>query len=274
MSVLPACHQPPGVQQLGSDFTQLATAKGIDQVGCFLELHIEQGARMQDQSLDTAVVTTIVGIKGYQVLLRGQTNHAGTTVMGRRRDALVGASRVVLALRDAALVSGEITANVGRIQVRPGGTNVVPGEAEFYIDIRTALPETYATLDHLVHSTVVDAASQEGLTFQLNPTYEHPPIPMDERLQQVLRDEMTARGLRWAPLSSGAGHDAQVLAQHVPTAMVFVPSHDGISHAPAEFTPPEQREPGVNVLTAVLRRLICEPEDTAERPDGSRAAAE
>ncbi len=265
---------PDAMRQLGSDFTQVATAKGIDQVGCFLELHIEQGARMQDQGLDTAVVTTIVGIKGYRVVLRGQTNHAGTTVMGQRRDALIGASRVILALRDAALASGEVTANVGRVEVRPGGTNVVPGEVEFYIDIRTAKPETYATLDHLVRGTVVAAASLEGLTFELIPTYEHAPIPMDERLQQILGAEMAAHGLRWAPLSSGAGHDAQVLAQHVPTAMLFVPSQDGISHAPAEYTPPEQREPGVSVLTGVLRQLICEPADTAERPDGRRAAAD
>jgi allantoate deiminase len=192
--------------------------------------------------------------------------------MGERRDALVGASRVVLALRDTALASGEVTANVGRVEVRPGGTNVVPGEAEFYIDIRTAMPELYGTLDDLVRATVAEAASLEDLSFDLIPTYEHAPIPMDERLQRILGAEMTARGLRWESLSSGAGHDAQVLAQHVPTAMLFVPSQDGISHSPAEFTAPEQREPGVSVLTGVLRRLICDPADATVRPGARRPA--
>ena len=123
-----------------------------------------------------------------------------------------------------------------------------------------------------MRATVAAAASLEDLAFELIPTYEHAPIPMDERLQRILGTEMTARGLRWESLSSGAGHDAQVLAQHVPTAMLFVPSEDGISHAPAEFTAPEQREPGVSVLTGVLRRLICEPAGAAVHPTGGPAA--
>ncbi|MDT0263331.1 Zn-dependent hydrolase [Jatrophihabitans lederbergiae] len=244
------------MRQRGFDFDEVPRAKGIDGVGCYLELHIEQGPRMEAQSLDTAVVTAIVGIGGYRVTLRGQTNHAGTTPMGERRDALTGASRVVLALRDAALASGDVTANVGRIEVRPGGTNVIPGEAVFFVDIRTANPNIFPTLGNLVRDTVRTAATAEGLTAEIAVTYEHQPVPMDSELQELLGREMEAQGLAWASLSSGAGHDAQVLAPHVPTGMLFVPSQAGISHAPEEFTPPGQREPGVSVLTSVLKTLL------------------
>lgn len=246
------------MRQRGFDFDEVPRAKAIDGVGCYLELHIEQGPRMQAQSLDTAVVTAIVGIGGFRVTLRGQTNHAGTTPMGERRDALTGASRVVLALRDAALAAGDVTVNVGRIAVRPGGTNVIPGEAVFFVDIRTANPDTFPTLGALVRDTIAAAAFAEELTAEIDVTYEHQPVPMDSDLQHLLGREMDAQGLTWASLSSGAGHDAQVLAQHVPTGMLFVPSQAGISHAPEEFTPPEQREPGVKVLTCVLKTLLSD----------------
>ncbi len=250
------------MRQRGFDFDEVPRAKAIDGVGCYLELHIEQGPRMQAQLLDTAVVTTVVGIGGYRVTLHGQTNHAGTTPMGERRDALTGASRVVLALRDAALTAGDVTANVGRIEVRPGGTNVIAGEAVFFVDIRTANLETFPTLGTLVRDTVCAAAAAEGLTAEIGVTYEHQPVPMDSDLRHLLGQEMDAQGLAWASLSSGAGHDAQVLAQHVPTGMIFVPSQDGISHAPQEFTSPEQREPGVSVLTSVLKKLLLSENST------------
>ncbi len=249
------------MHQHGFNFSDVATAKAIDSICCYLELHIEQGPRMQNQALDTAVVTSIVGIGGYRVVLRGQTNHAGTTPMTERRDALAGASRVVLALRDAALAGKEMTANVGRVEVRPGGTNVIPGEAVIFIDVRTANPETFTTLDDLVRDTVTAAADAEKLTAEISVSYEHQPVPMDVYLQTLLAQEMEAQGLAWASLSSGAGHDAQVLAQHVPTGMLFVPSQAGISHAPEEFTSPDQREPGVSVLTNVLKTLLLADDD-------------
>ncbi|MDQ1732713.1 MAG: allantoate deiminase [Pseudonocardiales bacterium] len=239
----------------GFDFDLVPRACLIGSVGCYLELHIEQGPRMELQRMDTAVVTGIVGVRGYRVELRGETNHAGTTPMENRRDALAGASRVVLALRDAALSAGDITVNVGRIDVQPGGTNVVPGTAVFFVDARAADPQRFASLDALVRECVGTAAAQERLTIEISPTHEHPPTPMDPALQQLLGDEMRAAGLTWGELSSGAGHDAQVLARHVASAMLFVPSQGGISHSPDEFTPSEQREPGVAVLTAALRKL-------------------
>jgi len=243
------------MRAMGFDFDLLPSANAVGSVGCYLELHIEQGPRMEAQGLSTAVVTGIVGVRGYRVELQGQPNHAGTTPMAARRDALAGASRVVLALRDAAVTAGDITVNVGRIEIQPGGTNVVPGSAVLFVDARAADSQRFATLDSLVRDCVGAAAAEERLKAQISPTHEHPPTPMDGSLQQLLAERMTEAGLSWAAMSSGAGHDAQLLAQHVPSAMLFVPSQGAISHSPEEFTPPEQREPGVAVLTSVLRAL-------------------
>lgn len=239
----------------GFDFAAVPQARGIDRVGTYLELHIEQGPRMAATGLDVGVVSGIVGMLGHRVQLRGTSNHAGTTPMSHRHDALAGASRVVLALRDAALARDGVTANVGRIAVEPAGANVVPGACTFTVDIRAADTAGMADVDRLVRDTVAAAADAEGLEATVTETHQHAPVGLDERLRGVLAEETTAADLRWDHLASGAGHDAQVLARHVPAAMLFVPSRDGVSHAPEEYTPPEQREPGVRVLTSALRRL-------------------
>lgn len=242
----------------GFDFEDLAQARAVDKVGCYVELHIEQGNRLEAQELDAAVVTAIVGVRGYRVELHGEVNHAGTTPMNARHDALAGAARAVLALRHRAVAAGDVTANVGRIDVSPGGSNVVPGTAVFTVDIRSADQERYAELDSLVRSCVAAAASDEGLTAEIVLTHEHPPTAMSDELQRVLGERMNAAGLRWAAMSSGAAHDAQLLAAHVPAGMLFVPSQGGISHSPMEFTTSQKRERGVAVLTDVLRTLCSE----------------
>ncbi|HEY2041029.1 MAG TPA: M20 family metallo-hydrolase [Jatrophihabitans sp.] len=254
------------MQLKGFEFDRLPWAHAVESVGCYLELHIEQGPRMEARGLDTAVVTGIVGVRGYRVELHGEPNHAGTTPMDMRRDALAGASRVVLALRDAALAAGDITASVGRIAVEPGGTNVVPGTAVFFVDVRAADRARFAALDSLVRDCVAAVAHEEGLTAQISATHEHPPVEMDEHLQRMLAAEMTAAGLNWDSLTSGAGHDAQVLARHVPSGMLFVPSRRGISHSRDEFTSSEQREPGVAILTSVLRTLCSASEHGPTNP--------
>lgn len=243
------------MSEVGFDVDRIHAARSIEAVGCYLELHIEQGPRMAAQGLDTAVVTEIVGMKGYRVELRGETNHAGTTPMGARRDALAGAARLVLALRDRARDVGDMTANVGRVVIEPGGTNVVPGGVVLTVDVRAAEHERFASLDAFVREAVERAADIEQLTATVEQTYSVPPTPMDPELQRLLGAEMTAAGLAWGSMPSGAGHDAQVLARHVPTAMLFVPSEHGVSHAPAEFTSSKHRELGVQVLTSALRTL-------------------
>lgn len=248
------------MRSCGFDFERLPEACRIAHVGCYVELHIEQGRRMQDANLDVAVVSGIVGLRGYRVALQGQTNHAGTTPMQHRQDALVGASRIILALREAGLETAGVTTNVGRVEVEPGGTNVVPGRAVLHLDVRAPESTEFRKIGNAVDSIVAEAAQEEGLTAEATVIYEHEPTEMNEDLRQLLREELEASGLSWQELPSGAGHDAQVLAETVPSAMLFVPSEEGISHSPAEFTSPDQREPGVRILTSTMRSL-CSRQD-------------
>lgn len=243
------------MRSAGSDPADLPGCARIGQVGCYLELHIEQGARLEQAALPVAVVSQIVGMRGYVVTLRGTSNHAGTTPMDLRRDALAGAARVVLALRDAARTTSGLTMNVGRIEVRPGGANVIPGFARFTVDARAPDAEGMERAGEFVRQTVVEVSADEGLEHDFVETFSHPATQLDPRLREVLARHVAAAGAETLELVSGAGHDAMVLAAHVPAAMLFVPSRAGVSHAPDEYTSPTFYEPALTVLAGTLMEL-------------------
>jgi allantoate deiminase len=240
----------------GYDFVRLPEARAVDRVGAYLEVHIEQGPVLEQEGIDIGIVTGIAGMLGFRVRLIGEANHAGTTPMAVRRDALAGAARVVLALREAALKRGDITANVGVLTVTPGGFNVIPGVAEFTIDVRAGEPEVFSSLDALVLETLERVAGEEQLGVEVSETHRKPPTPLDPDLQDLLAESAAEVGANARRMPSGAGHDAMVLAKRVPAAMLFVPSRGGISHSPEEFTAPELCELGAKVLTCAVRRLV------------------
>jgi len=240
----------------GYDFERLPEARAVDRVGAYLEVHIEQGPVLEQEGIDIGIVTGIAGMLGFRVRLIGEANHAGTTPMAVRRDALAGAARVVLALREAARQRGDITANVGVLTVTPGGFNVIPGVAEFTIDVRAGEPEAFSSLDALVLETLERVAGEEQLGVEVSETHRKPPTPLDPDLQDLLAESAAEVGASARRMPSGAGHDAMVLAKRVPAAMLFVPSRGGISHAPEEFTAPELCELGAKVLTCAVRRLV------------------
>jgi allantoate deiminase len=240
----------------GYDFERLPEARAADRVGAYLEVHIEQGPVLEQEGIDIGIVTGIAGMLGFRVRLIGEANHAGTTPMAVRRDALAGAARVVLALREAALKRGDITANVGVLTVTPGGFNVIPGVAEFTIDVRAGEPEVFSSLDALVLETLERVADEEQLGVEVSETHRKPPTPLDPDLQDLLAESAAEVGASARRMPSGAGHDAMVLAKRVPAAMLFVPSRGGISHSPEEFTAPELCELGAKVLTCAVRRLV------------------
>ncbi|MGH3020599.1 MAG: Zn-dependent hydrolase [Gaiellaceae bacterium] len=242
--------------EAGHDFARLTEARGVDQVGAYLELHIEQGPVLERSGVDLGVVTAITGILGFRARFLGEANHAGTTPMEHRRDALAGAARAVLALREEARGRADMTANVGVISAAPGGFNVVPGAAEFTIDVRSPSPERYAELEPFVRDTLSAIAADEGLELELAETHRKRPVALDPGLQDALEAAAREEGATTLRMPSGAGHDAMVLAHHVPAAMLFVPSRGGISHSPEEFTPPEQCELGSRVLARTVRRLV------------------
>jgi hydantoinase/carbamoylase family amidase len=240
----------------GFDFERLPEARAVDSVGAYLELHIEQGPVLEQEGIDVGIVTGIAGLLGFRVRLIGEANHAGTTPMAVRRDALAGAARVVLALREAALERGDITANVGVLTVTPGGFNVIPGVAEFTIDVRAGDPEVFSALGDLVLQTLERVAGEEQLGLEVSETHRKPPTPLDPHLQDVLIESAGEVGATTRRMPSGAGHDAMVLAKKVPAAMLFVPSRGGVSHSPEEFTAPEHCELGAKVLARAVRRLV------------------
>jgi hydantoinase/carbamoylase family amidase len=240
----------------GFDFERLAEARAVDSVGAYLELHIEQGPVLERGGEDVGIVTAITGLLGFRVRLTGAANHAGTTPMDARRDALAGAARVVLALREGARAREGMTANVGLISVEPGGFNVIPGAAEFTIDVRSPTAEGFAAAESFARETIDRIAVEEGLGVELSVTHRKEPVALDPRLQDQLAAAAEAEGASYRRMPSGAGHDAMVLAHHVPAAMLFVPSRGGISHSPEEFTAPEQCELGARVLSRAVRSLV------------------
>ena len=241
----------------GFDFERLPQARTVDDVGAYLELHIEQGPVLEQEGIDLGVVTAISGLLGFRVRLTGQANHAGTTPMTSRRDALAGAARIALELRDEARARGDMTANVGILDVQPGGFNVIPGVAEFTVDVRAGEADAYERIERFARELFERVASEEQLALDVSVTHRKKPVPLDPELQDLLESAAAEEGASVRRMPSGAGHDAMILGPHVPAAMLFVPSRAGISHSPDEFTPPEQCDLGARVLARAVRQLVA-----------------
>jgi len=244
------------VAAAGFDLDQAGAANRIGEVGAYLELHIEQGPVLEAEGVEIGVVTSIVGLRGYRVRLTGEANHAGTTPMGLRRDAFVGAARIALELRDAARSREAVTANVGKIAVEPGGANVVPGLAEFTIDVRATTTADMVELEAVVGEIVARVAEEEGLEVDLLASFSLDPLELDPDYIDVVERAAADEGATSMRMPSGAGHDAMIVGRHVPAAMVFVPSRRGISHSPEEYSSPEHTELGMRVLAGVLRQTL------------------
>jgi hydantoinase/carbamoylase family amidase len=248
---------PEAMAEAGFEFARLGDARRADDVGAYLELHIEQGPVLERAGIDLGIVTAITGMIGFRAQFLGEANHAGTTPMEVRRDALAGAARAVLALRDEALSRDDMTANVGVISAEPGGFNVVPGAAELTIDVRSPTTGGFARLEPFVRETLEGIAAKEELGLELRETHRKEPVALDPALQDALEEAAREEGASTMRLPSGAGHDAMVLAHHVPAAMLFVPSRGGLSHTPDEFSEPGHCELGARVLARTVRHLIA-----------------
>lgn len=239
----------------GFSVENVSEACRVGGVSCYLELHIEQGPVLDDEGVDIGIVTSIVGLIGLSVRLSGEANHAGTTPMNRRRDALVGAARIIQELRDLARRTPDMTSNVGTISVEPGGKNVVPGLCNFTIDVRAATPEGFANLDEQVRAVVSRIAGDERLDVDVSELYRLDPVLMDPVVLDILERAAESAGASHVRLASGAGHDAMALGQHVPSGMIFVPSRSGISHSPAEHTSDAHCDLGAAVLARTVKLL-------------------
>ncbi len=240
----------------GRDPERQGEARRVDEVGHYLELHVEQGPRLEAAGTDIGVVTSIVGLVGYRARVTGRTNHAGTTPMRLRRDALAGAARMVLAIRDLARGREEATANVGVLRVAPGSSNVIPGVCELSIDLRAPSAAGVRELDEDCRAALGAIADEEGLGLELAEAYRVPPAPMSGELVELIEGAAAIEGASAARMPSGAGHDAMVLAAHVPAGMLLVPSRGGVSHSPEEYSSPAQCELGARVLARAVAALV------------------
>ena len=224
-------------------------ARGKGSIHCYLELHIEQGGTLHSQSVPVGVVQGIVAIDGFDVTIRGFANHAGTTPMGERQDALIAASRLTLAVREIVTAKpGRQVGTVGHIEVSPNSPNVIPGQVRMSIELRDLSPETLKTLAAAISARAQQIAQDTRTTIVLTPSRHNPPATADVRIQEAVARAAERRGLGTIRLPSGAGHDAQMMARLCPMGMIFVPSIDGISHSPRENTTWQDCANGATVL--------------------------
>jgi beta-ureidopropionase / N-carbamoyl-L-amino-acid hydrolase len=233
----------------GLDARALARAVRPRRVlAAYLELHVEQGRVLEAAGIPIGVVEGIVGIRRFAITFAGQANHAGTTPMADRRDALVMAAPFVLGVRDIAVAAG-VVGTVGVLRVQPGVPSIIPGLVELEAEIR-GLDE--AALDR-VEARLGEVA--EGAGGELRRTTVKQGVRSDPALTEAVEAACEALGLTRRRMASGAGHDAMVIGRLIPQAMIFVPSRGGVSHAPEEFTPPERCVDGGRVLLGALLEL-------------------
>lgn len=224
----------------------------------FLEVHIEQGPVLEAEGLQVAAVTAIVGQTRHILTWTGHANHAGTTPMHLRRDALAGAAEWIVAVESLAQRTDGLVATVGHVDVEPNAGNVIAGAVRVSLDVRHA--------DDAARKSAVDAllaqaetiAARRGLALQCARQMDQPAVPMDERLTAFLAEATEAAGLPVKLMPSGAGHDAMVMASRVPTAMLFLRSPGGLSHHPDETVLEEDVAAALGVCRKFLERLAAE----------------
>ncbi len=250
-----------GITIVGGDPDNLGRAeRQAGSIAAYLELHIEQGGVLERENVDIGVVEGIVGIKRWHVTIAGFANHAGTTPMNDRRDALLAAAGLIqIVNRVVTRVEGRQVGTVGQLEVSPGAPNVIPGEVTLSLEIRDLDMEKIDALFQAIEFETQALARATRTTFAFSQFYVSRSAPTNEYIRRTIADVATELGHSTLRMPSGAGHDAQSIALLGPIGMIFIPSVGGISHSPQEFTHPEDIVDGANVLLNTLRKLDEEP---------------
>jgi len=245
------------IRKVGGDPARMSGYRfGPGSIAGYLELHIEQGGTLDREGLDIGVVEGIVGIVGGSVTITGVANHAGTTGMAERKNALLAASELVLAVdRIVKSHPGRQVGTVGRLAVKPGASNVIPGEVTLSIELRDLDMDRLDALWEEVRAEGDRIMARQGTTWSFTPRPRNEVAMSGARMREVVATSAKQLGLTSRTMPSGAGHDAQNLARIGPMGMIFVPSVGGISHSPKEYTSPEDVTNGVNVLLQALLQL-------------------
>ncbi|MDX1404138.1 MAG: Zn-dependent hydrolase [Woeseiaceae bacterium] len=246
-----------GLLHIGGDPDRLhENRKQAGDISSYIELHVEQGAFLEAADTAIGVVQGIVGIKRWNIFVEGFANHAGTTPMDQRRDALYAAALLIAEIRDVITAHpGRQVGTVGRVQAFPGAPNVIAGRTEMSLEIRDLEMDKVDMFFERVREAAARIAEETDTQIDFEQYYESPAAITDERIKNMIEESADMLGLSAMHLPSGAGHDAQSLKHIAPIGMIFVPSKGGISHAPSEFTSPRQITDGANVLLQTIIRM-------------------
>jgi N-carbamoyl-L-amino-acid hydrolase len=233
---------------IGADY------KTLQQLGLFVELHVEQGRGLIDLDQPVAIGSSIPGHGRWKLSIYGQGNHAGTTLMADRKDPMIAAAKITVSIRDTARKYRDARATVGRVQPVPGGTNVIASRVDLWIDVRHPDDSVTAALVEAIRLNAEVFAAEEGCTAGLTMESLSPTVHFDGGLRDRLQGLLPAAPV----LDTGAGHDAGVLGAHIPTAMLFVRNPTGISHSPDELVEDRDAEEGAAALADSLAGLLGE----------------
>ena len=247
-----------GIMRLGGDTTHIADAiRKKGSMAAFVELHIEQGGVLEKENLEIGVVSGIVGLKWWDVTFTGFANHAGTTPMNARQDALLAAAKFIIAVNEVTnSFEGAQVGTVGRIKAEPGAPNVIPGKVVTSLEIRDLSSEIIEKVFQGIKARAKEIAEASNVTIEFHPldTTADPALT-DSLVYNEIESSAKALGLTYKYMPSGAGHDSQDMARIAPTGMIFVPSKGGISHSPKEFTSAKDMANGANVLLNTVLAL-------------------
>ena len=246
-----------GIQRIGGNIDQLEKAKlKKNEWVAYVELHIEQGGILYNENLDIGVVQGIVGIKQWDVMVKGFANHAGTTPMDQRRDALYAAAQYVQAVHEIGKnTPGKQVATVGIIKSFPGAPNVIPGMVNASLEIRDLDGKKINSIYKNIKSSSENIAKNTGTEFKFKQTINIIPEPTNRRISWAINQAAQDLQLSSKFMPSGAGHDAQEMAVICPIGMIFIPSKEGISHSPKEYSSPKDIANGANVLLHTVLKL-------------------
>jgi N-carbamoyl-L-amino-acid hydrolase len=254
---------------IGTDGTILgAELERIGYSGCeepgflkphaYLELHIEQGPMLEREGMSVGVVENLQGISWQRITIEGVANHAGTTPMSMRRDAGHAAARVITFLCDRIRNANTPTvATVGCMSFEPNAINVIPSRATFTVDLRNPDEQRLKAEEAVLAGYLEELAAAENVTISVERLVRTEPVTFDRTIVALIEDAALRRGLSSKRMTSGAGHDAQMIARIAPSAMIFVPSIGGISHNPREHTTDADLITGANILLDVVARLAA-----------------
>ncbi|WP_077600864.1 Zn-dependent hydrolase [Oceanobacillus sojae] len=248
---------PEAMKKIGLD-PSLNVKRNPETIKAFLEMHIEQGPLLEEEQISVGVVESIVGLTQLEVTISGKAGHAGTTPMDRRSDALVAAANIIAKFPQIAIEEGEGTVTtVGRHEVFPNGANVIPDKVKFSVDIRSSKEEHIKNVVQKVKD-VIASYETDNIQAEVEQSLYMEPKELNQEIRSLLQASCEQLDISYITMHSGAGHDAMVLSDITDVGLIFVPSKDGLSHCPEEWTAIHELAAGVEVLYETALKLIEE----------------